>query len=235
MSFIVELPGVYLDGAQFGVATGLTLINQDPQPAETGVLVHSDIALHIASLTGNNIDNTDTQVFVNINSAGEVLAYNNGTFQVGFNGPRSTFALSNNTLRIVIDVVAPFSSEDTVDVRVVSQDVGATQTIDTTYSFTAQDLTPGLVTSASPQNFKIIRITFAEAMKQTNKDDGDDALNPLNYAFTPLTFPAVTPVAKSVESVSSTAVDVTVDIEFSYAKDYRVTVSGVADLNGNLT
>jgi hypothetical protein len=233
----VELPGVYLDEVAMDAAsTGLVLINRNPTASESEVLVNEDIALDIASVTGNAVDTANTDIYVNINAAGEVLAVDGGVFQAGYTGPRSiTSNPDTNTLRIVIDPTVPWNSLDSVQVRVVSQDVGATETIDTSYTFVVQDLTPATVTAASPQDLDVCRVSFDEAIVQADASDAHDGLNPSNYTFTPLTFPAVTPVATLVESVSATAVDVTTDIEFSPGKQYKVTVTGVSDLKGNLT
>lgn len=233
----VELPGVYLDAVTMDAAsTALELINRNPGSGETGSLINENVALDIASLTGNAIDVAATDVYVDIGGAGEALVYDGGAFQAGWDGAES--ASSNpdaNTLRIVIDQTAPFASFDVVTIRVVSQDVGATETMDESYSFTVQDLaSPGVLT-ATPQDLDVLRIEFTEAVKQVSASDSDDALNPLNYAFVPLTLPAVIPVASSIISVSATEVDVTTDIEFSPGKNYRVTVDGIADLEGNVS
>lgn len=238
MSFI-ELPAVHLDDIIMdSVSTGLQLINRSPGASEIDVPVAGNIAVDIASLTGNAVDMANTQVFVNVNATGEVTAYDGGAggFQAGWTGPES--ATSNpdtNTLRIVLDPSLAFNSLDSVAIRVASQDVGATDTIDETYTFTVQDITPPVVVAASALDLKIVRVSFDEAVKQVLASDSDDALNPSNYAFTPLEFPAVTPIAVSIASVSTTSVDITADIEFSMGKQYKVTVSGVADLEGNLT
>ncbi len=236
---VLELPAVYLDNVVMDAAAfGVVLINRNPTDAEIGVLVNANIALDIASLTGNAVDTANTVVTISINAATPVTMFDGGSggFQSGFDGPES--ATSNpdtNTLRIVTDPTTPFSSLDTIEIAVSTQDVGATATLSTDYDYTIQDITPAVVTTAEAQDFKVVRITFDEAVKQLSASAADDALNPANYVFTPLEFPAVTPVSQSVVAISATVVDVTVDIEFSFAKQYRVIAAGIADLKGNIT
>jgi phage tail-like protein len=212
-------------------ASGLALINRSPDEDETGALVTTNIQLDIADLTALGIDLALTDIYVDA-----VLAYDGATdtFQTGFDGAASArTAPDADTTRLVIDPTTPFTSLDLVTVRVVANTVGAGNPIDISYTFTVQDLTPPELVAASARELKVVRLTFDEAVKQVSASGSDDALNPANYVFTPLTFPAVTPVVSSVASVSTTSVDLTTDIDISPGKQYSIEAEGVADLLGN--
>lgn len=231
---VVELPAVYLDAIVMDAASsGLVLLNRDPDDGETGALVNSGVAVDIADLTGIGIDLALTDVYIE-----GVLAYDGATdaFQAGFDGAGSARSAPDaDTTRITIDPTSPFASLQAVDVRVVANTIGAANPLDTTYSFTVQDLTPPAVLTAEARDLLTVRIVFDEAVKQTSAANADDALNPVNYVFTRIGLPAVTLIPQSVAVVNTTTVDVTVDIDISPGKQYQVDVNGVADLLGNVT
>lgn len=233
MSF-VELPAVYLDDLVMdAAASGLVLINRSPDANETGALINTNVALDIADLTSLGIDLALTDVYIN-----GTLAYDGATdtFQTGFDGPASArTAPDADTTRLVIDPTSPFDSLEVVTVRVVADTVGGGNAIDTSYTFTVQDLTPPGLTAAEARDLKRIRVTWDEAVVQVSASDTNDALNPANYTLAPTTFPAVTPVVTSVETVSATSVDLLVDIDISPGRQYSVTATDVADLLGNLS
>lgn len=235
----VELPAIYLDNVEMDdVIAGIALINLEPDDGESGVLVNTNITIEIADLSGVGLDAAETQVFVNINGQGELIALNGAVFQPGFTGIDSAISSPDpDTTRIVIDPIAPFSSLDSVTVRVVAETTGGGNTLDQSYTFTVQDISPPAVLAASARDLDVVRVTFDEPVKQVSPSDLDDALNPANYSFTPEPdqLPAVTAVGKLVEAVNATTVDVTTDIELSMSKNYKVTVSGVADLDGNIS
>ena len=232
MSF-VELPGAYLDAIVMEVASGLAVINRNPDTNETGALVTTNIALDIADLTALGIDLAATDVFIN-----GTLAYDGATdtFQTGFDGPASArTAPDADTTRITIDPTTSFTSEQVVTVRVVADTAGGGNAIDISYTFTVQDLTPPALVSAEPRDLKTVRVTFSEPVLQVSAGGVNDSRNPSNWTFTPTTFPAVTPTVASVTVVSTTVVDLVTNIDISPGRSYTITATAIADLLGNLT
>lgn len=219
---MVKLPAVYIDDVQMLEPGGVVLLNRDPDNGQIRVPENLDVTVDIADLTGIGIDVSRTSVYI----AG-TLAFNGGAFESGFSGSTST--PDADTLRIVTNPDVDFTSEQVVTVRVVSETTGGANTIDETYSFTVVDLIEPAVTLAVPQELRVVRLTFDDPVKQTDETESDDALNPSNYAFVPLTFPAVTVVPVSVASVSAQVVDVTVDIDLSPGQTYQVTVQTLTD------
>ena len=199
------------------------LINRDPEPDEVQIDAGTLIALEISDTTGGTITLASTDIYVE-----GVLAFSAGVFQPGFTGPDSAFSTPfAHTLRVVIDPVALFDSEQVVSVRVVSLTSGL-DAIDVTYDFTVEDLTAPKVTGADSRAQKVVRVAFDEAMTQA------EVLNPANWTITRLSVPAVNVVVVSVEPVSSTAVDLLLDIPITPVATYRVTAANVTDIHGNV-
>ncbi len=219
---MLELPAIYLDDFQMLEPGGLVLLNRDPDNGQVRVPEGLNVAIDIADLTGIGIDVSATQVFI----AG-TLAFDGGVFQPGFTG--STSNPDPDTLRIDINPGADFTSEQAVTVRAVSETTGGGFTIDETYSFTIVDLIPPAFATAVPQSLRTVRLTFDDPVVQVDPTNLLDALNPQAYTFTPLTFPAVTPVGVSVVSIDERTVDVTVDIDFSPGQTYQVRAPNFAD------
>ena len=210
----------------------LQLFNRDPEPNETGAPIDALVSVDISDPSGVGIDTAATDVYVNA-----VLAYDGGGsgFQAGFDGPGSaTSAPDANTLRVVIDPTSNFTSEQLVTIRVVSDDTGAGQPLDSQYTFTTADVAEPQVLAASAQAKKVVRVVFNEPVKSVLAANGDDALNPSNYVFARATKLTVDVVAVSVVEVTSTTYDVTLDIEMTPGGTYVVTVSNVEDESDNL-
>lgn len=213
------------------MADPIELLNRDPEPSETGVPVDTLVSVDIASTVAPAIDATETEVYVNGN-----LAYDGdgGGFQTGWDGAGS--ATSNpdaNTLRVVIDPTVDFNSEEIVTIRVVSETVGGANTIDTSYLFTIEDITPPLLVSAEAREKNVLRLVFDETMFAGAGTLARDVLNPANYALTRQAAPAANVVASTITAVTDTTVDITTNIELSFGKEYLVTVINAEDVNGN--
>jgi len=126
----------------------LQLINRDPEPNEVNVIVGTLIVVDVTNVGTGGVDVANTTIQVN-----GVTAYDGGGggFQAGFNGSESAQAsvgANSDAERWTIDPTSDFSSEQTVTVRVISQNSGGTETIDETYTFTTEDLTAPVVTEA---------------------------------------------------------------------------------------
>lgn len=233
----VKIPGFIVDALELDAAAAdIELINRAPFPDEIEVRQDGNIAVDIAAPDGSTITGTSVEIYLSIDGAAEVLAYDGsaGGFQAGYAGTESaTSSPDASTLRVVIDsTLGPWPSLAVITVRVVASST-APASINESYSFTIEDRTPPALTVAVARTALSVRLTFDEAVKQVDATAADDALNPANYAFDNFTVPSVAVVAQSVETVSATEVDVFVDLEWSQGADYRVTVTGVEDLTGN--
>lgn len=84
---------------------------------------------------------------------------------------------------------------------------------------------------------RTIRVKFDLDVKQIDPTSADDSLNPANYSFRPVNLPeftaAFTPTAQSVTIVDTDTVDILVEDDFSYARDYEVEVENVESTVGD--
>lgn len=211
------------------------LINRSPEPSELGVPIDEDIFLEVVDDTGAAINLAATKVYLMTDAGPEVLAFDAGTFQPGFTGANSaTSSVATGIRRINIDLNNNLDSLNVVSVRVVSANNDATPILfDGTYSFTVEDLTPPILSSAKAQGLSVVRVIFDEVVTAVSASNSNDALNPVNYSFVRLTAPAVDVVAESVTQISGTTFDILTDIDLSPSKQYRVLSSNVEDSNGN--
>lgn len=231
----LEMPGVYVDAVLFDLSTTRpSLINRDPEPNETGVRVDTNIRVDITDVgAAGAIALAGTRVYL----AG-VLAFDSGTFQVGFTGPGSAYSTPTSTLRIVIDPIQPLEGLSTYAVRVVSSSSVDAAPIDSTYTFETEDLAaPGLVT-VMPTSQTTLELIWSQAVLQEDAAGAADSLNPANYTFE-LVPPedgfqvAVIVYPTSVRALSSSAVEITTDIEMTAGAAYRIIATNVEDLFGN--
>ena len=231
MAFELELPAVYIDAVLIDPTPARpVVINRDPEPGETQVPIGTLVALESTDVGPDGIDTAATQVFV----AG-ALAFDGGVFQPGFDGPESSATNPEaDTLRVVIDPVAPFASLQEVPVRLVTRTAGGAFSLDTTWTFRCEDLTAPRVVGAQARALKRVRVSFNEAVKQVDPGADDDALNPARYTFLRLSAPAVDVQAVAVEPVTDSAVDILTDTELTPGGSYRVTAAGIVDLFGNV-
>ena len=231
MAFELEIPAVYLDALVLDPTPARpVLINRDPEPGEVEVPLDAVIALDVTDVGPAGIDTAGTKVFV----AG-VLAFDGGVFSPAYAGPSSAATHPQaDTLRIVIDPVAPFLSLQQVPVRVVTQTVGGVFSLDTTWTFRCQDLTAPQVVGAQARELKRVRVSFDENVRQGDALGSDDALNPARYRLTRLSAPAVEVAVMAVESVTGSAVDLLTDTELTPGATYRLDVDGVVDLFDNV-
>ncbi len=197
------------------------LVNRDPGPDETGVLLESAVALEVLDTGTDCIERGATKVWVD-----GVLAFDGGMapeVQVGFDGPRAEVIETSDTLRIVLDPLTPFVSEAVVNVRVVSQTTGGGHSMDSTYSFTAEDRTAPRVVSAQAVAPREVLVGFDEEVVVT--DVG-------GFAIEALGFPSVSVTATDA-TANGAVVTLLLDTEMTPDVPYRVVVTGVEDLFGN--
>lgn len=231
----LELPAVYLDDLILDAAQDLEVINKDPGDVETDVPRDSSISFDVVDTTGDDPDPAATQVFVD-----GVLAYDGA-----LGGARPGFAVVTTTpiagvLHFEIDVLPIlFESLATVVVRVVSNNVGTSASIDETSSFVVVDETRPIVLSAVGRELRRVRVTFDEPVLQASAAGVGDALNPASWVLEPRAPDDLTPAATlgvaSVESVSNEVVDLLLDDDASPGVPYEVRAIEVLDLFGNET
>lgn len=235
----VLLPAAYVDSVIEDTAASVvgktpTLINRDPEPAETGVAKATNIQLDIATVDATgSIDLAATQVYVD-----GVLAFSAGTFQAGFTGPASAY--SNpvaDVLRITIDpTISAFASEEVIDVRVVSQAVGDPNVLDETYQFIIEDYAAPKLLSAVAQDLQRVRLTFDEDVVEIDTTSLASALRAGNYTLERLgdyLTPLVSASIVSAEAVTTTQVDVYTDIPLTPGGYYKITGANLEDTDGN--
>ena len=218
----VELPGLYVDGVAATVAVERpTLVNRDPGPGETGVPLEWFVALEVLDAGPDGVDRAATQIWLD-----GVLAFDGSVVpevQPGFDGPRAEVVETADTLRVVLDPAAPFASEATVTVRVVSQTNGGAHLLDETYPFVAEDRTAPRVVSAQATGPRTLQIGFDEDVL---------VAAPAGFAVLPIELPAVTPTPISA-TAEGPVVSLLLDTEMTPDVAYQVTVVGVTDLHGN--
>lgn len=230
-----ELPAVYIDDVLFEeIANPIFLNRQFPEPTDTGVPHGADhtVRVYISDTTGIGIDSTNTQVYVE-----GVLAYDGGAggFQAGYSGTAALTGTNSSDFAIALDLSAQtYSSEQVIDVRVVSETTGGANTIDETYSYTmADNQAPSIVDVVAVEK-KLIRVTFDEPILQVDEDNANDSLNPANYAFTRQSAPAAEVEAIGVHAISTTEVEITTDISLTFGASYLLALENIEDLSGNV-
>jgi phage tail-like protein len=218
----VELPALYVDNVALLAAAGRPLlINRDPSPGETGVPMDSAVALELVDSGEEGIDRGATRVWVD-----GVLAFEGGAAEevkAPFAGALATAAQTADTLRIVLHPLSPFTSEATVQVRVVSRTSGGGHALEETYSFRIEDRTAPRVVGAMATGPKTVRVSFDELV----------LLPPgASLLLLPRGAPAV-PVVATSTSVEGPVVTLGLDTEMTPGVPYEVRALGVTDRHGN--
>lgn len=234
---IVELPAVYIDDVVFDDANAapIVLLNRFPYPNQIDVPAGAEFEIEIHDLDALGTPSVPATVI----TIDGVIAFNGGSFINGWSGSifsnLSPGAGVDDILRIELTPPAAFSSLAVISVRVESL-VGATP-IDETYSYTVEDLTPPEIVTALATEQRVVLVTFDEPVRALGDGDPADALTASNYEFDALNndvTPAVNMTAIAVEAISSTEFLVTTDVEMTPLVTYRLTVSNVEDLFGNV-
>ena len=222
MAVLVELAGLYLDEVAAETATARpVLVNRDPEPGEQGVRLGSGIILEVVDPGPDGVDRATTRVWVD-----GVLAFEGGAspeFKPGFDGPWAGAQQTADTLRVVLHPTAPLPSDSQVTVRVVSATVGGAGTLDQTYAFHTEDLTPPALVSAGAIAPREVVLSFNEPVA---------APDPTTLVFEPQDAPAA-PVKAEATWAQGSALTVQLNTELTPGATYRATAAGVTDLAGN--
>lgn len=218
----IELPALYVDSVALLAATSRpVLVNRDPGPEEAGVPLDSAVALELVDPGPEGIDRGATRVWVD-----GVLAFEGGAAEEvkqPFTGALASAAQTADTLRVVLHPLAPFTSEATVLVRVVSQTSGGGHALDETYSFRIEDRTAPRVVGAMATGPRTVRVSFDEPV-----------LVPpgASLLLVPHGAPAVPAMATSM-GVDGEVVTLGLDTEMTPDVPYQMRAVGVTDRHGN--
>ncbi len=210
----IELPRVQVQSVTLTTSGARPLlINRDPSPGEVGAPIDSPLALELIDPGAAGIDTTATRIWVD-----GVLAFD------GAPVPPFTAVVtqSPDSLHVVLTPATPLVSLARVTVRVASRIVGGGQSLDESWSFTAEDRVSPRLATAQAISQKQVRLVFDEPVESSNA----------TVLVTPIGAPAV---PLSVVHVASEAnrVTVSLDVETSPDVEHEVQVLGVADLAGN--
>jgi phage tail-like protein len=93
----------------------------------------------------------------------------------------------------------------------------------------AEDVITPRVVGAQARDLSRVRVSFDRPVKQGAPDD---ALTPAHYAIARLSGPAVEAAVSSVETVTSSAVDLLTSVPLTPGANYRVDIDGVVDASG---
>lgn len=183
---LVPLGALYIDGLTDDVsATTPVLINRIPEPGETGVRVGGSIRLRIVDVGAAGVD-TDTEVRVtslDANGAPQtILALQDdgaagafhATYAAGSSLARSMSpgAVVNDQLDITLVRNTAWTSSEVVSVQVDTSVVGGPN-VQTTYTFTIQDVVAPYLLSARTRGLRTLRLRFSEGVLATGGTSGD--------------------------------------------------------------
>lgn len=189
------------------------LINRDPSPGEVGVPIDSPLALELIDPGVAGIDANATRIWVD-----GVLAFD-GAPVPPF---AAVVAQSPDSLRVVLTPATPLVSLARVTVRVASRIVGGSQSLDESWSFTAEDRVAPRLASAQAISQKQLRLVFDEPVESSTA----------TVLVTPIGAPAVPLGAVHVASEAN-RLTVSLDVEMSPDVEHEVQALGVTDLSGN--
>lgn len=218
----IELPTLTINAVAAIVAASRPLLtNREPGPDERDAPLTSTVALEIVDPGPASVDREVTRVWID-----GALAFDGATtasIASAFGGARAVVTQTADTLRVVLDPIAPFISQAAVSVRVVSDTVGGGHALDETYSFTIEDRTAPRLVAAVARSPRVVRLAFDEPVVVA--DLSAIAIAALDAPAVPLSL---------LEAISSDSlVDITVSAEITPDARYRVTAAGVADAHGN--
>lgn len=210
----IELPRVQVQSVTLTTSGARPLlINRDPSPGEVGVPIDSSLALELVDSAVAGINTNATRIWVD-----GVLAFD-GAPVPPF---AAAVAQSPDSLRVVLTPAAPLVSLARVTVRVASRIVGGGQSLDESWSFTAEDRVSPRLASAQAISQKQLRLVFDEPVESSNA----------TVHVTPIGAPAVPLSAVHVASEAN-RLTLSLDVEMSPEVEHEVQVLGVTDRSGN--
>lgn len=211
------------------------VMDTDPEDGEVQVPTDCLPALSLVDTSGASApDLAHTLIEVN----GE-RAYENGTFYPPYDGPRSAVTFPYPAMaRIRLDYTDPghFPTLSHVVIHAVSQTLDGLASLNTSYSFTIEDLVGPHLVSVEAVDLRTLRVEFADtsALRMSDPADTRDALCPGNYTVQRQAVPAVEPTAVSVTKLTDYRVEVAFDVQFTPGVAYLLDVKNVEDEWGNV-
>jgi len=225
-------------------------INRSPEPDETDIPREGPVRLQIASLGNADVDIENTLVYIN-----SVLAFDGSSFSVdrnlcfqsGWNrdgwswvGAADEIGIQSSDPDMLYEIAIypdeDFESEEEISVRVVSQTVHSSATMDETYSFTIEDYSAPEILLLTPVDEFTLDVEFNEPVRMEGDGDLSDALTLGNYSIERQNedpFPAVHLEVVAVEAVDDSTVRLTFQWESTPVQIYELTVENVEDIKGN--
>jgi phage tail-like protein len=91
-----------------------------------------------------------------------------------------------------------------------------------------------MVLSAASTDHRTVVVTFDEVVQAVNASAGDDALNPSNYTITRMEAPSVAVEVVEVRALTTSSVELVLNIPITRGCLYVVAVSNVLDAFGNV-
>lgn len=230
------LPAVYLDRVESSTYAGILVANEIPERDSIDAAVGSPVVLEILSTLPEAIDRATVRVYLDGS-----LAFEGGgapEFLPGYDGPGSQAAdLDPHDLRVEIDPLLAFTSEQVVAVRVVALTVGATGSCDFTYTFTVEDTIAPVLTSVRATFANLLRVTFSEAMLASSSTGAGDALNPTLYSVRYVQQSdreaGINAAITAVRAISDHVFELTTDLELTFGRRYALEVGAVVDDSAN--
>jgi len=185
------------------------------------VPIDSTVALELVDVGPSGVDRTATQVWL-----GELLVFDGGRspeLLPEYAGARSLVLQTADTLRIVLDPLAPFESQAEVGVRVKSRTADAAAALDETYRFFIEDRTAPRVVAAQATGPRTVVVSFDEPVMVAGAP---------SFELRVLAGPAV-PVSAASAVAEAELVSITLDTEMTPDITYEARAVGISDLSGN--
>lgn len=212
-------------GTHFGTdaADQLVAINRIPDPGETDVDPAAAITFEVYRTGGAAPALADLDVDVGGSSA--VVA---GAAQPGWSVSSSTPDAS--TRRVILTPLSDLENDAEIEVvlSVSSFSFSASWLFRTIDDVSPQPL------SALAVGRRVVRLEYTEPVRMASVSGELDALNPANYGIERVSKPAADVSIVEVLRVSDTAVDIILADDATFGATYRLYVTSVVDLSGNV-
>lgn len=229
---LAELPAFYLDDLTFDDSPhDPAIVNRNPEPNETRWPQDGGCQFDLVDFSGGGIDLGSIGITIN-----GVAACTAGVQQAPF--IISITQVEPDVVHVVVNPPAPeWTSAEVVTVAVAATCNGGAHSLSASYQFTALRTTPPGILSAVSRDQKIVRVTWDDELLEVSAANANDALNPTNYAIARAgadRSPSVAVAVVAVAPLSSSVVDLTLDIPITPGAPYVLTATHVEDTQGNV-
>ncbi len=218
----LELPGVFIADVEPITSNPLLLAHRTPTDGEEGVGQDSPIVFDVVDPLGVTPLANSTKVWAGETPAPLVL---DTGLQPQNGWLVSTSVPATGILRVTLTPPALWDSQLQVEVEVESTS-GPGRTLEASYSFEVEDVTAPRIQQVQARSQRVVRVTYSEEV-------GEGAELVDSYTITRLSAPAVDVVVQSASRVSSSVVDLTLDIAGTPRASYELLAVNVKDTAGN--